>query len=62
MDYIKTIQSMTMDLEAAATDEMRSMIPKVQRYFELADREELSDSDREEMKQLELEINDTGLQ
>lgn len=48
-----------MELEAKATPEVRSKIPLVQRYFDLAD--EQTSAESEEMKKLEKEINDVGL-
>ena len=52
---------LAMELEANATPETRSKIPLVQRYFDLEDKKERTEAENKEMKELEAEINDMGL-
>ena len=59
--FMNSIISMSMDLEAKASPETRSMIPIVQRYFHLEDKSERTAAENEEMKRLEAEINDVGM-
>lgn len=54
--FINSIISMSIDLEAKASPETRSMIPIVQRYFHLEDK-----SERTAAEKLAAEINDVGL-
>jgi len=55
------IRSLSIDLEAKVTLETRSKLPLVQRYFDLEDKSERTVAENEEMKKLEAEIDDIGL-